>query len=114
MLVIGVFSVPGVEAEVTGNENPVTGVAVGVRPVDVKESKLRLGTMLEGVSMAMPCSDNLSLFCCCCCWGITVSLFNPNVAGLRSGCCCITLLFGLIMFMTETGTGLASTFTVGI
>merc|ERR1712110_315920 len=67
--------------------------------------------MLEGVSMAMPCPDNLSLFCS---WGITVSLFNPNVAGLRSGCCCITLVFGFIMFMTETGTGLASTFTVGI
>merc|ERR1712066_104499 len=65
--------------------------------------------MLEGVSMAMPCPDNLSLFCCCYCWGNTVSLFNPNVAGLRSGCCCITLLFGFIMFMTETGTGLAST-----
>merc|ERR1712110_361960 len=59
--------------------------------------------MLEGVSMAMPCPDNLSLFCCCCCWGNTESLFNPNVAGLRSGCCCIPLLFGFIMFMTEKG-----------
>jgi hypothetical protein len=47
VLVIGVFSVPGVEAEVTGKENLVKGVDVVVRPVEVKVSKLRLGTMLE-------------------------------------------------------------------
>merc|ERR1712043_63140 len=45
VLVIGVFNVPGVEIEeVTGNANPETGVAVGVKPVDVNVSKLRLGT----------------------------------------------------------------------
>ena len=64
VLVIGVFKDPGVEIEeVTGNENPETGVAVGVNPVDVNVSKLRLGTMLDGVSIEIPCSDNL-LFCC--------------------------------------------------
>ena len=62
MLVIGVFKDPGVEIEeVTGNENPETGVAVGVNPVDVNVSKLRLGTMLDGVSIEIPCSDNLLL-----------------------------------------------------
>jgi hypothetical protein len=63
VLVIGVFSVPGVEVEVTGKWNPETGVAVGVRPVDVNVSKLRHGIILEGVSMEIPCSDNL-LLCC--------------------------------------------------
>ena len=62
VLVIGVFKDPGVEIEeVTGNENPETGVAVGVNPVDVNVSKLRLGTMLDGVSIEIPCSDNLLL-----------------------------------------------------
>ena len=66
VFVIGVFNVPGVETEVIGNENPETGVAVGVRPVEVKVSKFILGTMLEGVSMEIPCSDNLLLCCSCC------------------------------------------------
>jgi hypothetical protein len=65
VLVIGVFNDPGVEREVIGNENPETGVAVGVRPVEVNVSKFMLGTMLEGVSMEIPCSDNLVLCCSC-------------------------------------------------
>ena len=64
VLVIGVFKDPGVEIEeVTGNENPETGVAVGVNPVDVNVSKLRLGMMLDGVSIEIPCSDNLVVCC---------------------------------------------------
>jgi hypothetical protein len=87
-VVIGVFNVPGVDAEVIGKEKPDTGVAVGVKPVEAYVSKLKLGIILDGVSMVIPCSDVLL----CCCWTTTI-FDNPREAGRRVTCCG-ALLFG--------------------
>ena len=94
VVVIGVFRVPGVDAEVRGKENPVTGVAVGVIPVEVKVSKLRLGMTLEGVSIDTPCPDIL-LFCCCC---TMATLARPREAGRRKGCTAVvTTVFAALV-----------------